>query len=106
MISIYVQRYPYLSRILTTDLNTATKITFCPLDYHVMASDQVKKSENRWIELRLKVPHDTDWGDMKEIEDEISEAAGEILESYGLDRQSHRRIVEADYSDELTRKLD
>ena len=54
--------------------------------------------EKRFVELKLQVPSDLSWDEIKSIEDEISEAAGEILQDHGLERSSHHRIVEADYS--------
>lgn len=54
--------------------------------------------EERTVELKVQLPHDLSWEEIRSIEDEISEAAGEILNSHGLERNSHHRIVEADYT--------
>jgi hypothetical protein len=55
-------------------------------------------AETRTVEINIKLPGTLEFDEMAAIEDEISEAAGEILKSHGLDRDEHKRIVEADYS--------
>jgi hypothetical protein len=55
-------------------------------------------SDEKWIELRVQIPDEASWEEVKNIEDEISEAAGEILKNHKMKRKSHKRTVTADYS--------
>lgn len=64
-----------------------------------MTDEEDLSEEERWIELKVEVPNDLSWEEIRNIEDEISEAAGDILKEHGLARRSHRRIVQADYTD-------
>jgi len=50
------------------------------------------------VELSIQVPENISWDELTELEDELSEAAGEVLKEKGFSRQSHTRRVEADYS--------
>jgi len=56
-------------------------------------------SEDKSVELRIELPSNLEWEELAEIEDEISEAAGEVLKDHELDRTSHTRRVVADYSE-------
>lgn len=51
------------------------------------------------IEISVQVPEDISWDKLTELEDGMSEAAGEVLREHGLARQSHTRRVEADYTE-------
>lgn len=55
-------------------------------------------SEDRHIEVKVEVPSDLSWEEIVEIEDEMSEAVGDILKDHGLSRNTHKRIVDSDYS--------
>lgn len=64
-----------------------------------MESDSNASDEDRWVKIRVEIPNDLPWEEIKNIEDQISEATGEILAEHNLERQSHHRIVEADYTE-------
>lgn len=55
-------------------------------------------NEDKAIELRIEIPGDMSWEEVKELEDELSFQCGEVLKKYDLQRLSHTRRVEADYS--------
>ncbi len=54
--------------------------------------------ESKSVELSIELPSNLDWDEITEIEDGLSEAAGEVLKGHGLSRSSHTRHVVADYS--------
>ncbi len=56
-------------------------------------------SEDKSVELRIELPSNLEWEELAEIEDEISEAAGEVLKEHELSRSSHTRRVVADYTE-------
>jgi len=51
------------------------------------------------IEVSIQVPDDMSWEDVKELEDDLSCACGDVLKAYNLKRLSHTRRIESDYSD-------
>jgi len=55
--------------------------------------------DEKWIELRVRVPADSSWEEIRQIEDEIAEESGKILKKHGLKRKSHKRTVTSDYSE-------
>jgi len=55
--------------------------------------------ETRKVTVTVELPSDIDWQTLAQIEDEISESAGDVLKSHGLERNSHERRVSADYSE-------
>lgn len=54
--------------------------------------------DTKTLELSIELPTDLDWEELTKIEDECSEAVGDVLKEHGLERNEHTRRVEADYS--------